>query len=190
MPRKKTTAKDAALVRSGKEPQRDMTHHLGKYAVTGGPGRPKGSKDKKPNGRAKGTPNGPDCFRALQRIVSEHDKEALKIIREAKDFLAILDVIRRDPRYLHMLYRDLLKKALENPSGYMLKMEPFYANLKRALVPDGGEGQQYDLIPTEELEVMIVKHSVRILQATKPDRLKEITGNGQFVLDNGRRRDG
>lgn len=189
MPRKKPKAEEA-LVRPGKEPQRDQTHHLGKYAVTGGPGRPKGSKDKKLHGRTKGTPNGPDCFRALQRIVAEHDKEALKIIREAKDFLAILDVIRRDPRYLHMLYRDLLEKALNNPSGYMLKMEPFYANLQRALMPEGGEGQQYDLIPTEELEVMIVKHSVRILQSTKPDRLKEITGNGSLVFDNGRRRNG
>lgn len=173
----------------GKAPQRDMTHHLGKYAKTGGPGRPKGSKDKKLHGRQKGTPNGPDCFRALQRIVADHDKESLKLVREAKDFLGILDVIRRDPTYLTLLYRDLLKKAKDNPAGYMLKMEPFYANLLRALGTHGG-GLSYDLIPTEELEVMVVKHSVRVLQTTTPQRLMEITGNGNLRFGNGKRGNG
>lgn len=159
-----------------------MTHHLGVYAIKGGPGRPKGSKTKKIGGRAVGTPNGPDCFRSLKAIIKQHDKESVRLVREATDFLDILRIIRRDPEYLSKLAEHLKKKAIDNPVGWMIKMEPFFADMQQALLGMESSSEKLELVPTAQLEEALLRLSVRMVQSASEAKLKEIMGNGARAI--------
>ena len=178
--KKKRTAVGRVAV--GKEPLRDMTSHLGVYAIKGGPGRPEGSKTKKLGGRALGTPNGPDCFRSLKAIIKQHDAESKRLVREATGFLDILRIIRRDPEYLSLLAKDLKRRALDNPTGYMIKMEPFFADMQQALLGMETSSEKLDLVPTAQLEDALLRLSVRMVQSASEDKLKAIMGNGARVI--------
>lgn len=180
--KKRTKKRATARVPVGKEPQRDTTANLGQYAVKGGPGRPKGSKTKKIGGRAVGTPNGPDCFRSLKAIIKQHDKESVRLVRQATDFLDILRIIRRDPEYLSLLARDLKKRAIDNPTGYMIKMEPFFADMQQALFGMESSSEKLELVPTAQLEEALLRLSVRMVQSASAEKLKAITGNGARVI--------
>lgn len=180
--KKRTKKRATARVPVGKEPQRDMTANLGVYAIKGGPGRPEGSKTKKIGGRAVGTPNGPCCFRSLKAIIGKHDKESKRLVREATDFLDILRIIRRDPEYLSLLAKDLKKRAIDNPVGWMIKMEPFYADMVQSLLGLETSPEKLELVPTDQLEEALLRLSVRMVQSASEAKLKAITGNGARVI--------